>query len=262
VISCLFTVQKGSKKHITRPNYSIPGTIFSRIDFLESQTSILLQDMVRFNGDRFITWTGQSPSVSSDERRTGHYIGQEGGSGGCRNLGGVISVLTHVSTLKCRENHESGLKFELRGDPRDPGGLGVPLKFVFWLYTHVSTLKCRENHESGLKFEFRWTSAIPGDYRCPTKISFLTLYTCCLTKMSWKSRIRARIWIMVEPGDPGGLGVPLKLVFWLYTHVSTLKCCENRESGLKFEFWGTSETPGIRRPTKIWFSAWYTCFYS
>jgi hypothetical protein len=54
-ISCLFTVQKGSKKHITRPNYSIPGTIFSRIDFLESQTSILLQDMVRFNGDRFIT---------------------------------------------------------------------------------------------------------------------------------------------------------------------------------------------------------------
>jgi hypothetical protein len=48
-------------------------------------------------------------------------MGQEGGSGGCRNLGGVISVLTPVSTPEFRENHESGLKFEFRGTLGTPG---------------------------------------------------------------------------------------------------------------------------------------------
>jgi hypothetical protein len=39
-------------------------------------------------------------------------------------------------------------------------------------------------------------------------------------------------------GDPGGLGVHLKLVFRHDIHVSTPKCCENHESGLKFDFRG------------------------
>jgi hypothetical protein len=47
---------------------------------------------------------------------------------------------THVSRLKCRENHESGLEFKFFWDFGDSVGLGVPLKFDFWHDTHVSTL--------------------------------------------------------------------------------------------------------------------------
>jgi hypothetical protein len=87
--------------------------------------------------------------------------------------GGLIVPLNlvfwlYVSTLKCRENHESGLK---SGDFVDPGRLGVPLKFDFRHDTLVSTLKCREITNLGSNLNLSGLFGLCGP-RCPTKIRF------------------------------------------------------------------------------------------